>query len=297
MQQPFVTTEKIVSIRTQAIHTTHNHNVSIPLHPLAVERRVVTTGYEEYYTPRNFVQLFWGISGTGEILSNDGTYIILEPGDVFWRTPEMPQHLRTSARRWEFRWIAFFGDCASTWVQGYNLPRGGFHAGLFPEYIFNKLESLFICDTPSEWKKFPFILTELFTYITTQSSETQTKGSSNERLARRFVALCRENYHSSRININSCADELGVDRTTLRRIVDKYLNRTPAEILTKLRVDSALRYLRTTRLPVNEVADRSGFSSSAYFCRVIRKATGMTPETYRIRSEAELDTLSFPFED
>lgn len=291
MQRPYTTIEKIISIRSREILGCRNHDVSMPLHLLAVERRVVAAGYEEYFPPRNFIQLFWGISGAGVFLLNDDEHVRLEPGDVFLRTPEMSQHLRSITPQWEFHWVAFYGDCANVWVQSYHLPRGSFHVGPFPEQIFNELESLFICDTPSTWEKTPIILSELFACIVGAFPKTLTRESPNEQLTWRFIALCRKNFHSPEINVNFCANKLGVDRATLRHAVVKCLKNTPAGILNKLRLESALQYLRTTQLPIKEVAFRSGFSGSTYFCRVIRKTTGMTPEAYRLSAQTKLDSF------
>lgn len=209
----------------------------------------------------------------------------------------MPQRLRSVSSPWEFHWVAFYGGCAREWVQSYDLPPGGFHVGAFPEQIFNELEFLFICDMPSVWLKVPILLAELFAYIVNKSPTTLAAESSDELLTRRFIALCRNNFQSSETNINFSADKLGVDRTTLRRVIVKCLKNTPTGILNKLRVESALQYLRATRFPINEVARRSGFSSSAYFCRVVRKATGMTPEAYRLHPGARPDPSSLPFEN
>ena len=80
---------------------------------------------------------------------------------------------------------------------------------------------------------------------------------------------------------NRLADELAMDRSTLRRIFQSKMRMTPSDYLAKLRIQHALSLLDQTRLPLAEVADRSGFSDVSYFCRVIRRAVGVSPGSFR----------------
>ncbi len=53
------------------------------------------------------------------------------------------------------------------------------------------------------------------------------------------------------------------------------------EYITAVRIEEAARLLRTTDMPVGEVASAAGFSSSAYFSRVFRIHYGMSPNQFR----------------
>ena len=77
------------------------------------------------------------------------------------------------------------------------------------------------------------------------------------------------------------ADELAMDRSTLRRIFQSKMCMTPSDYLAKLRIQHALSLLEQTRLPLAEIADRCGFSDVSYFCRVIRRAVGVSPGSFR----------------
>ncbi len=47
------------------------------------------------------------------------------------------------------------------------------------------------------------------------------------------------------------------------------------------RLDMAKKLLKETELSVTEVGLQTGFSSSAYFGKVFREKTGITPAKYR----------------
>ena len=56
---------------------------------------------------------------------------------------------------------------------------------------------------------------------------------------------------------------------------------SPLKFLNNIRMNMARELLSTCKLGVSEVAAMCGFQSPQYFCRMFRKATGMTPTQYR----------------
>ena len=56
---------------------------------------------------------------------------------------------------------------------------------------------------------------------------------------------------------------------------------SPLKFLNNIRMNMARGLLSTCKLGVSEVAAMCGFQSPQYFCRMFRKATGMTPTQYR----------------
>ena len=57
----------------------------------------------------------------------------------------------------------------------------------------------------------------------------------------------------------------------------------PHRHLSRMRLESAMAALATSRLALSEIALKTGFSSQAGFNRAFRRATGMTPGEYRQR--------------
>jgi AraC-like DNA-binding protein len=63
---------------------------------------------------------------------------------------------------------------------------------------------------------------------------------------------------------------------------------TPADFLRRQRCERARDLLRTSQLPVTDIAFRLGFRSSQHFACVFRKYTGQSPREYRAAAEASL---------
>jgi len=81
--------------------------------------------------------------------------------------------------------------------------------------------------------------------------------------------------------IKTICDELGVSRATLNRLFDEAELGTPSDYLHSVQFRRARQLLQTTALPISEIADKMGFSSSVYFTEFIRKYAKMTPSELR----------------
>jgi AraC-like DNA-binding protein len=55
----------------------------------------------------------------------------------------------------------------------------------------------------------------------------------------------------------------------------------PNAYITRIRMQTASQLLRQSALPVKEIADRVGLPDEAYFSRLFKKATGVSPMLYR----------------
>lgn len=56
---------------------------------------------------------------------------------------------------------------------------------------------------------------------------------------------------------------------------------SPREYLGRIRIQAAKRLLRTTNLPISDVAGRTGFPDPAYFTRFFRRQVGLPPSEFR----------------
>jgi len=69
----------------------------------------------------------------------------------------------------------------------------------------------------------------------------------------------------------------------LTRLFKKRMLISPGEYLMQLRLQRALSLLRETDHPVYEVGEMVGIPHRGYFCRLIRRAVGVSPKAYRER--------------
>ena len=84
-------------------------------------------------------------------------------------------------------------------------------------------------------------------------------------------------------DIESVAQRLDMSSRTLRRRL-KEEDTSFQALLTEVRSGFAIAYLRDTRMTVDDIADRLGFSDAANFRHAFKRWTGHAPSHYRGRS-------------
>jgi AraC-like DNA-binding protein len=83
------------------------------------------------------------------------------------------------------------------------------------------------------------------------------------------------------ISAESMADLAGMSLAHFSRVFKKASGLTFSEYLTLTRIDVAKHRLRTTGDTIDEIARVSGFENVAYFHRVFKRKTGVTPGDFR----------------
>jgi len=80
--------------------------------------------------------------------------------------------------------------------------------------------------------------------------------------------------------IERVAEHIGSSVRTLQRRLSE-AGVTHTALVEHVRLDMALRKLKTTRLPIGQVAKELGFRDPSSFSRAFQRWTGMSPRTYR----------------
>jgi AraC-like DNA-binding protein len=77
------------------------------------------------------------------------------------------------------------------------------------------------------------------------------------------------------------AKEVGLSLRHLHRQFRETHGKTPGRFLTEVRLERAAELLRTTQLPVKQVASAVGYSTTVTFDRVFKRVFGVTPGVFR----------------
>jgi len=89
--------------------------------------------------------------------------------------------------------------------------------------------------------------------------------------------------HIAPPSVGEIAAQVGLSAYQLNRRLKDLLGITARQLLIKTRIDTASRLLRTTDLPVSDVALQSGYFDQSAFTRQFRRSAGLTPRQYRQR--------------
>lgn len=88
-------------------------------------------------------------------------------------------------------------------------------------------------------------------------------------------------HYDEKLTLEDIAAAASVSKRECLRTFQTGIHRTPMEYLTDHRIDIAKKLLRTTDLPITQIALQTGWCSAAYFSKTFKEACGTTPFAYR----------------
>lgn len=86
---------------------------------------------------------------------------------------------------------------------------------------------------------------------------------------------------ADQLSVQEMADVAGLSYAHFIREFTKMFNISPGALLNNLQMEMAAALINRSQLPLKEVAERCGFSSVQYFCRVFKRHFKVTPQTMR----------------
>jgi transcriptional regulator GlxA family with amidase domain len=101
-----------------------------------------------------------------------------------------------------------------------------------------------------------------------------------------LVAECQawlaQNYMTANV-IARLVERTGLPERTLKRRFKAATGYAPLDYAQSLRIEEAKQMLETTSLPTDEVGHNVGYQDPAFFRRLFKRRTGVTPARYRLR--------------
>lgn len=91
--------------------------------------------------------------------------------------------------------------------------------------------------------------------------------------------LIREKYKTL-ITLDDMANTAGMSPKYFCHMFKQLTHYTPIEYLINYRIEFAKHLLRTKKMQVSDVSIQTGFNSTAYFIKIFKKFTGVTPKQY-----------------
>lgn len=89
------------------------------------------------------------------------------------------------------------------------------------------------------------------------------------------------NNLDAKLSISDLADIVEMSTFYFARTFKTHLQMSPAQYITKLKIEKSKVLLTETEFTILQVALEIGFENQSYFSQVFKKNTGLTPEYYR----------------
>ncbi len=226
----------------------------------------------------NFGEIFWCVDGRGWFGMN-GRRQILRPGYVWYYPPGSSHNFGPDEKNFHYRWLTVEGRCASGLFDAAGMTPGLNFGGDCPDELFAGIEMGIVHTSRPERVK---ILTLAFEILARACSglRKSERGNSGDRAAA-AGRIISTNFSDPDFNVARLADILHSSRVVLSRDFKCRYGITLSEYIHSLRLKKALEMLRSGSPGIADVAHQCGFSSAAYFTKIIFAATGMTPTLFR----------------
>jgi AraC-like DNA-binding protein len=223
---------------------------------------------------KHFVQIFWGIKGTG-LFSFDGVETPLPPDHIAIYLPGMEHRLKPLGD-WEYRWWTMDGPLAEALTVGMGLTAGVVKAGPAPLELFERLETTIVDLSAQAVRRAAALAFELLTH-----THSCMAAKHDDALAEAMLQAIQENWNDPDLSVAHLATDMGIHRSTLTRRFHTAVGLSPVEYIAGIRIQNAMSMLKQTAQTVSEIAHSCGCDDPSYFARLFRKRIGMSPLEFR----------------
>lgn len=112
------------------------------------------------------------------------------------------------------------------------------------------------------------------------SAQTQSPPVLKRLVAQSAVQYLKEHY-SSNITLEKLAERAYLSPSYFSRLFKQETGMTALQMLQKIRIERACQLLRSTDLPISQIAEQVGYLDGKFFYKLFQKETGTTPGKYR----------------
>lgn len=115
---------------------------------------------------------------------------------------------------------------------------------------------------------------------TYQLQQIAKNADSEDAIFIRFTNLLEQVYPNSN-DIEYFANDLAISTRHLCRVIKKRSGKTTKQLIIDRRILEAKRLLAYTDTPLKQIAFQLGFDEVAYFCRIFKQQTALTPTEFK----------------
>lgn len=120
-----------------------------------------------------------------------------------------------------------------------------------------------------------------------QKGEANEEESGDKKLVSRVTGIIEAHLGENEFDLDSCAKELGMSKSTLYRRIKNATGLTPFELIRNIKMKKACLLLDRGELSISEIAYALGFSNPKYFTKCFKEELGMTPTEFMQRTSAK----------
>ncbi len=226
-------------------------------------------------------QIIYCTKGSGTLILDGRSYTI-RASMGFYLPAGYPHEYYPNEEIWDTHWVIPGGNGAEQIMNHFGFGK----ARVFEiseiktiEHIFRKMHEAIRDDSIfGNYRAAGYLYDFLIELYRVTSSAATRKITSSAVL--KAVDYINANYNST-ITMEQLCSVTGVSDQHLCRLFRSALGSRPMEYVAKRRIQTAKEMLTATGYSVDEIAERVGFCSGSYFCKLFKRYEGMTPTQFR----------------
>ena len=243
--------------------------------------RMLILGYHDfsavkpfpYFRRQNFCTLHFVLAGKGRLQTGGKEYILRE-NDVFFLDDKTTfMYVPEKRDPWEYVWFSFDGPDAAPLAEaaGFSDEQPARRC-LAPWKVRAELSEIL---RPQDRKNLSIFRAMSALYAVFDSVATQpAEKPAGQEYAEHAKLYIEEKMFDPSFRVESLCDKLHISHAQLCRIFKKYVNSTPVAYIAERRLDCAAHLLKSSALPVCEIAYMSGYDDADYFQKSFKKKYG-----------------------
>jgi AraC family transcriptional regulator of arabinose operon len=223
------------------------------------------------------------VSGSGWLKIHDQEWTV-HPNDAFLIPRHMPHtYGATSDNPWSNYWVHFQGKQGAAFAELIHTERPILHLQQ-QEEVVACIEQLYSdmshVHAYSELVAASGALSQLLCLIQFKMRTTNVKIRTTEEALEKTIEFMRKNL-SKKLVLDDLAKVAGLSPNYYGMLFNQLNGQTPINYFNRLKIQKACEILSTTKLSINETAERLGFPDPYYFSRLFKKLMGKSPRQYR----------------
>jgi len=231
----------------------------------------------------NTMLLLYTIKGAGTLKYRNQTYIV-ESGQGFLIDCMDYQYYSVYKKdKWEFKWLHFNGSESRSYFERIYENKGPVFElspnSLIPDYMDEIADMIrnrdYRIDIISSCR-----IVEILTELLLDDYKGYREGFETPIFINKAIEMIEKNYYKD-IKLDTLANHVGVSKYHLSRMFKRYTGYSPYEYILNYRLNQSKELLKTTELPIYEIAGRVGFESSSHYIKQFRNQEGITPLKFR----------------
>ncbi|MED1782225.1 AraC family transcriptional regulator [Brevibacillus fortis] len=137
-------------------------------------------------------------------------------------------------------------------------------------------------------------LFHLFVYQILRQLHEQTGHTDKPDVVELVISHIHSHYQEP-LTLDSLAQHFGYSAKNLSRLFKKQTGNSLIDFVIQVRIQKAKELLLHTEAPIQDIAEKIGYTDRLYFTRIFKKLTGTSPGHFRQRGAWEMDTENRPY--